>query len=543
MSIVTRKKKVTIFFLFWLVLFVVIWSKMLVREPNGLYAGWVNIWGDWAAHLSYATSFGYGENLPPEMPLLIGAKFSYPFFADLVSGGLMRLGVDMVLAMLVPSLVLSMLLVAGLMFVGEKIVGSLKGGMVTTLLFLFNGGLGFWWWFRDIKEFGLLEVMKALPREYTHLEKLANIEWINIISSQVVPQRRFLMGFPIAVFIYWLLWKGFESKRESRKLLVAGLLTSTLPLIHAHSFVLVSWVAFWLVLMEVIKTKKITIQQVKKWIGFGVPVIILGIPQVLFFYGGSLGSEGFIRWQPGWMAEGNVLWFWIKNFGGSLILAIIGMKVAKSKLRKFSLPFWGMFLIANLWIFQPWEWDNSKVLTHWYLMACVLGAVTVTSGLKSKQILVKVLVSVGLVLSIWSGFLDTIRLTQYQNLRLRFFDNKELVLAEWVKKNTRRDSRFLTADNHDHWVPVLTGRKIVLGFKGWLWTYGLDYSIQEQAVGKMFEGGDQAKEWMRKYEVDYVVVGRLERERKINEEFFEDNFELVYELGGTKIFQVRNLEY
>jgi hypothetical protein len=543
MSIVTRKKKVTIFFLFWLVLFVVIWSKMLVREPNGLYAGWVNIWGDWAAHLSYATSFGYGENLPPEMPLLIGAKFSYPFFADLVSGGLMRLGVDMVLAMLVPSLVLSMLLVAGLMFVGEKIVGSLKGGMVTTLLFLFNGGLGFWWWFRDIKEFGLLEVMKALPREYTHLEKLANIEWINIISSQVVPQRGFLMGFPIAVFIYWLLWKGFESKRESRKLLVAGLLTSTLPLIHAHSFVLVSWVAFWLVLMEVIKTKKITIQQVKKWIGFGVPVIILGIPQVLFFYGGSLGSEGFIRWQPGWMAEGNVLWFWIKNFGGSLILAIIGMKVAKSKLRKFSLPFWGMFLIANLWIFQPWEWDNSKVLTHWYLMACVLGAVTVTSGLKSKQILVKVLVSVGLVLSIWSGFLDTIRLTQYQNLRLRFFDNKELVLAEWVKKNTRRDSRFLTADNHDHWVPVLTGRKIVLGFKGWLWTYGLDYSIQEQAVGKMFEGGDQAKEWMRKYEVDYVVVGRLERERKINEEFFEDNFELVYELGGTKIFQVRNLEY
>jgi len=516
---------------------------MLVREPNGLYAGWVNIWGDWAAHLSYATSFGYGENLPPEMPLLIGAKFSYPFFADLVSGGLMRLGVDMVLAMLVPSLVLSMLLVAGLMFVGEKIVGSLKGGMVTTLLFLFNGGLGFWWWFRDIKEFGLLEVMKALPREYTHLEKLANIEWINIISSQVVPQRGFLMGFPIAVFIYWLLWKGFESKRESRKLLVAGLLTSTLPLIHAHSFVLVSWVAFWLVLMEVIKTKKITIQQVKKWIGFGVPVIILGIPQVLFFYGGSLGSEGFIRWQPGWMAEGNVLWFWIKNFGGSLILAIIGMKVAKSKLRKFSLPFWGMFLIANLWIFQPWEWDNSKVLTHWYLMACVLGAVTVTSGLKSKQILVKVLVSVGLVLSIWSGFLDTIRLTQYQNLRLRFFDNKELVLAEWVKKNTRRDSRFLTADNHDHWVPVLTGRKIVLGFKGWLWTYGLDYSIQEQAVGKMFEGGDQAKEWMRKYEVDYVVVGRLERERKINEEFFEDNFELVYELGGTKIFQVRNLEY
>lgn len=554
MSILQKKKRQAIFFVFWLILFLVIWSKMLVVEPNGLYAGWVNIWGDWAAHLSYATSFGYGQNTPLEMPILFGAKFSYPFFSDFLSGVLMKFGVSMIKAMLLPSFILSMALVASLVYLGKKIVGSIRAGMITSLLFLFNGGLGFWWFLKDIKDLGFIEVIVNLPREYTHLEKLANIEWINIISSQVVPQRGFLMGFPMAVVVYILLWRKFENKKMIRGLMAAGLFTGFLPLIHAHSFVMVIFVAAMLMVMEVWRLKRegselnigkfgTIVQLIKEWSWFWLPIVLMGAPQVWYFYGGSLGKEGFIRWQPGWMAEGNIGWFWIKNLGVSLVLAIAGMKLASKKLRKFSLPFWGMFLMANLWIFQPWEWDNTKILTHWYLMACVLGSVTVTVGLKHKKRLMGVLVGIGLILSIWSGFLDTIRLTQYKNIRLRFFETQELLLAEWVKNNTERDSRFLTADNHDHWVPVLTGRKIVLGFKGWLWTYGLDYSKQEKAVNKMFEGGVETKKVLKEYGVDYVVISKMERVKKINESYYEDNFEMVYKLGDTKIFQVRYLEY
>ena len=511
-------------------------------ETDGMYAGWVNIWGDWAAHLSYATSFGFGKNIPLEMPILAGAKFSYPFLADWFSGMLMKLGVNLVLAMLVPSLVLSMLLVAGLFKLGEKIIGTLKGGIVVSLLFLLNGGLGFWWWFKDINKLGFKETMMVLPREYTHLEKLANIEWINIITSQVVPQRGFLMGFPIAVLVYWLLWREFENRNKRKKLLLAGGLASMLPLIHAHSFVLVGWVAGWLMLMELIKLKKDRVQLIKSWSWFWIPMIFLGLPQVGFFYGGSLSKDGFIRWQPGWVAQGNLLWFWVKNLGFSLVLTIVGVKLATRKLIKFSLPFWGLFVMANLWIFQPWEWDNSKILTHWYLIACVFGAVAVVKGFNHKNWLVKGLTGLVLALSLLSGGLDVVRLTQYKNIRIRFFDREELMLAEWVRNNTQKDSRFLTADNHDHWVPCLTGRKIVLGFKGWLWTYGLDYSRQELAVGQAFRGEELANQALADYGVDYVVVGPMERYQKINQKYYEDNFEVVYELGETKIFKVRNLK-
>src|SRR5260370_9442845 len=31
-------------------------------KPDGLWAGYVNIWGDWAAHLTFPGSFAYGPN-------------------------------------------------------------------------------------------------------------------------------------------------------------------------------------------------------------------------------------------------------------------------------------------------------------------------------------------------------------------------------------------------------------------------------------------------------------------------------------------------
>ena len=543
MGILSRKWKKIVFFGLWVILFLIIWTKMLVLEPDGLYAGWVNVWGDWAAHLSYATVFGYGSNFLLEMPILAGAKFSYPFLADWFSGVLMKMGVSMVLSMILPGFVLSMVLVLVLVKLGEKILKSFKAGVIISLLFLFNGGLGFWWWLKDISVLGFFETMRTLPHEYTHLEGQANIQWINMISSQVVPQRGFLMGFPLAILVYVMLWQSFL-KKKGKKLLLAGLITAALPLIQAHSFVLVSFVAFWLMVIEVIKKKKITLLFLVKWMWFWLPIMLLGFPQVWYFYGGSLRSQGFIRWQPGWMTykdQSNWIWFWVKNLGFSLGLTLVGIKLASKKLRLFSLPFWGLFLMANLWIFQPWEWDNTKILTHWYLMASVLGAMAVVKGLKNKKTLIKGITIIVLILSIWAGFLDTWRLGQYQQRRIKFFTNQELQLAEWVKNNTKREAKFLTADNHDHFVPVLTGRKIVLGFKGWLWTYGLDYLRQEKAVKLLFEGGEKAIKTIEDFEIDYVVIGPKEKAKEINEQFYEDNFEAVYELGGTKIFKVLEL--
>jgi len=515
-----KKQSLYLWFLgIWGVIFFIIWKKMLVMEPGGLYAGWVNIWGDWAAHLTYTTSFAYGDNFPPQMPILLGHKFSYPFLSDFLSAILIKLGVSLIGAMLIPSFILSMILVVILVEFGRTITKKLKVGILVALLFLLNGGLGWWWWLKDIKEFGLIKLLKNFPREYTHLEKVANIEWINIISSQVVPQRGFLLGFPLAVFIYILLWKGWKNRRERKLLWLGGWLTALLPLIHAHSFIMIGFVSGFLAVWQVLRAKKKDrIKVIKKWLMFFAPIVVLGLGQWLWFYGEAALHEGFIRWQPGWLGyrEKSILWFWFKNLGIMFFLVVLGFKAADKKLKWFSVPFWGLFLLANLWIWQPWEWDNSKFITHWYLMASLLGGLVIEKGLREKGKFKRLVVGLVVFLAIWAGMLDVWRLGQYR-----------------YRKITPREAVFLTADNHDHWLPVLTGRKTFLGFKGWLWTYGIDYSKHEQLVRRMFKGNDV--KW-----VDYAVIGPMEKDLGINvsEEVFEDNFPVVYELGQTKIFKI-----
>ena len=141
-------------------------------------------------------------------------------------------------------------------------------------------------------------------------------------------------------------------------------------------------------------------------------------------------------------------------------------------------------------------------------------------------------------LGVLSGGLDVWRLSQYESRKIRFWDNQELELAEWVRKETDKKAVFLVANNHDHWLPCLTGRKIVIGFPGWLWTYGINYREQEEANKKMFKAKEKVEDLLKIYGVDYVVVGPLEKEQGINEEYYETSYEMVYELGETKIFKI-----
>ena len=66
-----------------------------VYTPTGLYAGYVNIWGDWAAHLSFAGSFAYEHNFPPEYPIDPGHRLGYPFMIDFFAADLVPLGLSL----------------------------------------------------------------------------------------------------------------------------------------------------------------------------------------------------------------------------------------------------------------------------------------------------------------------------------------------------------------------------------------------------------------------------------------------------------------
>ena len=111
-------------------------------------------------------------------------------------------------------------------------------------------------------------------------------------------------------------------------------------------------------------------------------------------------------------------------------------------------------------------------------------------------------------------------------------------MAEKVKSLTKSPAIVLTASNHNHWLPALTGRQIIMGYPGWLWTYGIDYLPRQADVAKMYQGGG---ELLKQYRVDYVVIGPDEKTQglEINETYFAANFPLIFDESGYKLFQVK----
>ncbi|OGD63207.1 hypothetical protein A2160_05425 [Candidatus Beckwithbacteria bacterium RBG_13_42_9] len=536
-----RENWLTLFFLsFWTILFISLWSKILVIEKDGWFSSCTNCWGDWSAHLTYTTSFAFANNFPPQLPIYVGESFHYPFLNDFLSAILVNLGTNLPSALLLPGFVFSLCLVVILSSLGRQLTGKISVGMLTVYLFLFNGGLGFWWFFKDIEKQGFWQILTNLPKEYTHLGDF-NIQWINVITSQLIPQRGFLLGFPLSVIGYYLFWR-FWQERQVNFLRLSALLAILLPLIQVHSFIAVNLVAGFLFIFAVIYRKD-KVLVIKNWANYFLPVLFLGATQTLYFYGSLLGKSDFSHWHLGWMVKG--FWpqwpaFWLLNLGLILPLSLIGFLLAPKKIKAFAIPFWLLFILANFWQFQPWDWDNTKIFLHWYLLVAIFAAVTIDFILRSRWWLIKLLGLIVFVLSIFSGSLDVARLFEYSAHKFQFWSKQQLSLAEWIKSQTKSRAVYLTSDNHSHWLPALTGRQIVMGYQGWLWTYGINYQERENDIKKIFSGGSEAGNLLKKYQINYVVIGPDERQEKkwsLNENFFEKNFSLVLSEKDYKIFQ------
>lgn len=138
--------------------------------------------------------------------------------------------------------------------------------------------------------------------------------------------------------------------------------------------------------------------------------------------------------------------------------------------------------------------------------------------------------------SIASGILA---LQRERQIHWRSFSIEEVAAAEFVVKNTAPKSIFLTAPIHNQPILCLSGRTILMGYGGWLWTHGYQSQQREADIKKIFAGDIQSMELLRKYKVEYIYVSRSEMEVfKPNIAFLSLQFPVVYQSGEITIYKV-----
>ena len=510
-------------------------SHMLYPKPDGLYSGGPT-WGDLALHLTLVSNFAERGLFLHQDPTFYGEKLSYPPFIDMLSAALIKIGFSLRWALIVPSFILIMLSIVLMYVLANEITKSRLAGFLTPFFFFFNGSIvSFKYFLEDYykSQLSLWEFMKNMPKEYAHLADV-NIRFSNIIADYVLPQRTFVAGLALGLVAVFFLWRYWDSRKKNY-LLYSGISIGCLPMVHTHTFVALILVAGFLVLIQLFEDTKNFKSLVRDWTYFALPVILIGLPQFAYIF--PWGKEGFTKYNFGWMKGDDSIWvFWSKNLSPHIYVFILAFIIAGNKLKKFMVAFLGVFILANLFLFQPHDYDNMKLMLWPFLISTILFGLFIDYLFK-KFCYWAIFITIPIIISlILVGSLSVYR--EYY-LSWKMFSLEDIALADFVKNNTPTDSLFLTTDQHNHPIPTLAGRQVLMGFRGWLWTHGVNYQKRESDVFKMFSGGPNAKELILNYGVNYAVIDKNKiNDFHINPSFFNSNYQLFYDNYNFTIYKL-----
>ena len=555
-------------FLFYAGATVILWkvfSRAVIEEDGAISTGLLNNFGDLPFHISVITSFAYGNNFPPEDPTYAGVRFTYPFLSDFLSAIFVRCGASLRESMFLGSFTLALAFVGVIHRWALVMLRDKLAAILTPLIVLLNGGFGWYLLFeKAVKgEGGLWGVLMDLPPSFTVIPE-TTWRWGNAVSALLVPQRGFLMGLPLAVIAFTQWWLALEKDSDvqkpetgrtktkqrrpmtpepppsrfplrTRRMIAAGVAAGLLPLVHAHSFIVVMGMAACLALIHI---------RWREWFAFFATASAIAIPQLLWStLNSAVDASSFFAFELGWdRGTENPVVFWLLNTGLFIPLIVLAILLKSNgylvgrRLLLFYLPFTLCFIIPNFIKMAPWIWDNIKVLYYWWLASAPIVALLFAWMWRKGPIMrvAAVLLFASVTLA---GALDVAGIA-FRDVKYGIFDAAGVTFAERVKQETQPRSLILHAPVHN--TPVfLTGRRSVMGYPGHVWTHGLEFVQREGEIKRIYLGSPDAPQLLKNYGVDYAVIGPLERVVSPPNEQFFSQFEKVEQVGDYSLYKIR----
>lgn len=520
------------------------WRDAIPTVNGELWAGHVNIWGDWPVHLGVVSSFAFGGNFPPEHPRFADHAFAYHYLADLTAAGPVTLGIDPASALALHSYVGCVLVAIGLYAFARRLTRRRGAATLAVVLFLLGGGLG---WVATAEAVGrsgdLLGTLGELAWDRRvnsdRLDGLVNnMQVVNLFFGFMASQRAFLYGLPIAFATLSTLLVAVRARRTG-PFVLAGAIAGLLPLAH-----LATLLAFAILIPALFLAFPS-----RRWIAFGLTAAVVALPQLLSQLGGSVGALSSIRLELGWVAYPDA-WpvFWLKNLGvgaAFLLLGLLVRGIVPERSRRFLGAFSAIFVVVNVVAFQPWSWDNHKILVYWLLAAAILSAGAITwlwrrwRGRRWRAAISRGVLVVAVGSMLLSGALEDLGTALGQS-RYRMLDAQQVELAALVREHTPPDALFVVGmRNHDP-VAMLTGRRIFVGYANWLWTEGIPYPPRTAIAERIYADPAARGALMTENAIDFVVVGPYERkELGADEASFRARYPVVVETDDWAVFDVR----
>lgn len=574
-----------------------LYTHTLLYKDGNYYTGQATF-GDMHMHLGFITSIATQGTFPPEYSILPGHKLSYPFLCDSISSSLYLFGSSLKVAYNVPMYVAILQVMTGFYCFMHSWLKSSAKALIAWILFFWNGGLGFIYFF-DLEKF-----KRIFTDFYFTPTSLGdeNIRWAQVIVNMLLPQRATLFGWAILFPLLWLLYKALK-KQEKSYFVLAGILAGALPMVHTHSFLalglictmwllydlkhklnipshsnglrysIVLLLAFFTVyqllltansslsqygivimgigltllivyivyLLSKAVKNKLLFSLLTTWGVFLLLVVLLAFPQLFIWTFQQSSGDGFVRSHFNWSNTGDpYLWFYIKNLGIPALLLLPAWFCSKTDKLQVASPMLLILFIAELTVFQPNVYDNNKLLFVGALFLCGIVAnyvVDVTYKLKKRS----TILILGILLFFFSTISAFLTMGREYVSRYEVYNSTQIALSEYIESALEPDATILTNNRHTNAVSALTGRNIVCGSSSYLFYHGLDYSQAEQDLQRMYENPN-ATELLEQYQVDYILIGPEERNSypNLDEDTIRSQYECVFEQENVALFKINN---
>ena len=539
---------------------------LLIVMPFFIFGAWETKSGDimylgnytdLSFHLSMVSAFLEQVSFIPDNPQCAGAKMSYHFLVNFHSAILNMGGFSLLLSVIIPQILFSFALATMLSNFYKQILRSELATFFSVSL-LIMGHIAFFNLFFSILGRPLANLkldMTSWNSIYDHL-LFPFFNFLNPIINYFHPQRPFLFAFPLALIVLSSIYKMFlKEEVEYKHLLVMSVMVCLTPLFHIHTF---------LVLTPILIVSSFYMRGDWKRTVLALLPLALAAGQIWFILSQQRTPEfsGFdVHKLGGGLTELTILdsaflsraLFWIRVAGFPLILGITGFifyfrinrgfSLTTIEGRKntillvfFTIPFL-FFLLINFYRFSPNWGDSNKFFLYFNLMLAVFAG-KLLGSLFDKNRLGKIgAMAIIMIASIFPFSLDAYGIfTRTQSV---LFTGCDRNVALWIKLNTPRDAIFLTSDDVIHYVPPLSGRRVVDG--AYTRNNGFKSPQTESDVRKIYRAGDP--KLLQKYHVTHVLVGPHERIKYTINHQSLDRYKLVYdkECRGSryKIYDVR----
>jgi hypothetical protein len=125
-------------------------------------------------HISQIQSFTHQPLLHviQNHPLYSGIPLTYPFIINYISAILQKTGLPITHSLIIPSILLSQILILNLYIFSKTILNSSKQAILAITIFFAGGGLGFIHYFNDLVTTFSWDTVFYPPQEYTHMKDI-----------------------------------------------------------------------------------------------------------------------------------------------------------------------------------------------------------------------------------------------------------------------------------------------------------------------------------------------------------------------------------